>query len=391
MHETLCCIGKESPCPPGMCSTWPFLPVYLCSCPDLEEYVKEVDETKELLILVNKADFLPQHFRYETECGMSGSNHVTVVRDCCWVPSRKAWSEYFDSVGVSYLFFSAKLEQERIDAAERDMTLTASGLTKLEEVLNESPDALLDQLAHTVTDEDEDHSGDGDDIVDEDEADELVEGEATDSEHDGHPSALYEREKWSIMGREELIDFLVSKQKELVQPEESEHTEDEETDGEYEDSAMPLRPLVVGMVGYPNVGKSSTINALLGASTLAHGMKRVSVGSTPGKTKHFQVSPPLCLPYPPRNDGPDALQTLMLCPQVTLCDCPGLVFPSFVNSSAEMVCNGILPIAHLRDHMGTLSSPRSSSSRVCVQGCCCRSHETGLPAHPPTSICGHLW
>lgn len=42
-------------------------------------------------------------------------------------------------------------------------------------------------------------------------------------------------------------------------------------------------PLVtIGLVGYPNVGKSSTINALLIE-------KKVSVSATPGKTKHFQV------------------------------------------------------------------------------------------------------
>ena len=40
--------------------------------------------------------------------------------------------------------------------------------------------------------------------------------------------------------------------------------------------------LVVGLVGYPNVGKSSAINALIGE-------KKVSVSSTPGKTKHFQT------------------------------------------------------------------------------------------------------
>lgn len=34
------------------------------SCPDLEEYVKEVDESKQLLILVNKADFLTEPFRF---------------------------------------------------------------------------------------------------------------------------------------------------------------------------------------------------------------------------------------------------------------------------------------------------------------------------------------
>lgn len=41
--------------------------------------------------------------------------------------------------------------------------------------------------------------------------------------------------------------------------------------------------VTIGLVGYPNVGKSSTINTLLLN-------KKVSVSSTPGKTKHFQVS-----------------------------------------------------------------------------------------------------
>lgn len=49
-----------------------------------------------------------------------------------------------------------------------------------------------------------------------------------------------------------------------------------------------------GMVGYPNVGKSSVINALLGASTHSHKIQRVAVGATPGKTKHFQV----CFHFP---------------------------------------------------------------------------------------------
>ncbi len=40
--------------------------------------------------------------------------------------------------------------------------------------------------------------------------------------------------------------------------------------------------LTVGFLGYPNVGKSSTLNALCGA-------KKVSVSATPGKTKHYQA------------------------------------------------------------------------------------------------------
>lgn len=87
----------------------------------------------------------------------------------------------------------------------------------------------------------------------------------------------------------------------------------------------PERKLQIGLVGYPNVGKSSTINALIGA-------KKVSVSSTPGKTKHFQ--------------------TIRLSEQVTLCDCPGLVFPNFATNKADLVCNGVLPIDQLREFTG---------------------------------------
>ncbi|CAG8633779.1 14651_t:CDS:2, partial [Racocetra fulgida] len=86
--------------------------------------------------------------------------------------------------------------------------------------------------------------------------------------------------------------------------------------------------IVIGLVGYPNVGKSFTINALLGE-------KRVSVSSTPGKTKHFQ--------------------TIHLSPSLVLCDCPGLVFPNFATTNGDMVCNGVLPIDQLREHTGPVA------------------------------------
>ncbi|KHJ83860.1 hypothetical protein OESDEN_16435 [Oesophagostomum dentatum] len=73
------------------------------------------------------------------------------------------------------------------------------------------------------------------------------------------------------------------------------------------------KPIVVGMVGYPNVGKSSTINKLAGS-------KKVSVSATPGKTRHFQ--------------------TIHIDNQLCLCDCPGLVMPSFAFGRNEMFLNG---------------------------------------------------
>jgi large subunit GTPase 1 len=78
----------------------------------------------------------------------------------------------------------------------------------------------------------------------------------------------------------------------------------------------------VGLVGYPNVGKSSVINALFGK-------KKVAVASMPGKTKHFQ--------------------TLALSNGVTLCDCPGLVFPRISSSEAEMILNGLYPVDTLKN------------------------------------------
>lgn len=84
---------------------------------------------------------------------------------------------------------------------------------------------------------------------------------------------------------------------------------------------------MVGLVGYPNVGKSSTINALIGE-------KKVSVSSTPGKTKHFQ--------------------TINLSSNITLCDCPGLVFPQFATTKAALVCDGVLPIDQMREYTGPI-------------------------------------
>jgi large subunit GTPase 1 len=87
--------------------------------------------------------------------------------------------------------------------------------------------------------------------------------------------------------------------------------------------------LMVGMVGYPNVGKSSVINVLCGK-------KRVGVAAMPGKTKHFQTL---------------NLEDDNIC----LCDCPGLVFPSFANSKGEMVCCGVLPIDKIKDFIAPVS------------------------------------
>ncbi|CAG0890527.1 unnamed protein product [Darwinula stevensoni] len=79
--------------------------------------------------------------------------------------------------------------------------------------------------------------------------------------------------------------------------------------------------LTIGCVGFPNVGKSSLINALMG-------FKVVSVSRTPGHTKHFQ--------------------TIYLTNNVRLCDCPGLVFPSSAARHLQVLM-GSYPIAQLQE------------------------------------------
>lgn len=79
--------------------------------------------------------------------------------------------------------------------------------------------------------------------------------------------------------------------------------------------------LTIGCVGQPNVGKSSLMNAIMGK-------KVVSVSKTPGHTKHFQ--------------------TIFLTPNVRLCDCPGLVFPSRAPKELQVLM-GSFPIAQLRE------------------------------------------
>ena len=89
--------------------------------------------------------------------------------------------------------------------------------------------------------------------------------------------------------------------------------------------------LMVGFIGYPNVGKSSIINVLMKK-------KKAGVASMPGRTKHYQT---LFLPEEPNlNIGEKS---------ICLVDCPGLIFPSFTTSKADMLVNGIYPIDTLSD------------------------------------------
>nr|KAJ3419472.1 hypothetical protein HK105_006910 [Polyrhizophydium stewartii] len=282
---------------------------------DLEKYVKEISPAKKNLLLINKADLLTPK-------------------------QRAAWAEYFDEQGIRFTFFSAAMARKKIDeeleAEKIEAELAALELEAKRRAgeLGNTLDVGDEDLAATQEgDGDSADSADGDEeqdlddhvarlaaeeeratstrrmrraqilAVDDDDAD-SHDDDDLEEDQDGLPDNI------RILGATELLDLLAKECPTTTR------TDD------------PNAKINIGFVGYPNVGKSSTLNALVGA-------KRVAVGSTPGKTKHFQ--------------------TIHLSDSMILCDCPGLVFPSFATTKAEMVCNGVLPIDQLREYVGPAS------------------------------------
>jgi large subunit GTPase 1 len=240
---------------------------------DLESYVKEVDPKKTNLLLVNKADMMT-------------------------LEQRQVWADHFVKAGINFKFFSAELAKEMNEARELEEGSDSDEYLDDDDV-EEEVDVENDVLAKEAKKID---------IQDQREEDEEWADEETLDTAREDASLSEESELTRILTTDELESLFL------------EHAPDIDTGPD-----SPPRKTQIGLVGYPNVGKSSTINALIGA-------KKVSVSATPGKTKHFQ--------------------TIHLSDQVILCDCPGLVFPNFATTKAELVLSGVLPIDQLREHTG---------------------------------------
>lgn len=232
---------------------------------DLEIYVKEIDPRKKNLLLVNKADMLTYK-------------------------QRQAWADYFEKNNISFRFFSAHLAKEKTEAQ----------MLKESQSDSEEEDGNLASSAQKMNVQDGDDDEEQEDASDEDEVpvEKLADPDQSLGPH--------------ILDTDELEELFLANSPETLPQNQNEEE-------------LPKQKTTIGLVGYPNVGKSSTINALLGA-------KKVSVSATPGKTKHFQ--------------------TLYLSPEIMLCDCPGLVFPNFATTKAELVVNGVLPIDQQREFTG---------------------------------------
>ncbi|KAG8231861.1 hypothetical protein J437_LFUL011766 [Ladona fulva] len=263
----------------------------LFRCEDLERYVQEVAEkqgSKKInFILVNKADFLTKS-------------------------QRETWCEYFNSQNVRVAFFSAIKYSKQTAAKETE-------IPEVDEDVSDEASDVSDSLDGSPSADTQASSGSaGQERVEEisrakseveSSTGTLSEDNQTTNEKAKQTPEGDTKNSSDILTREELVSLLKGIAEKVG-----------------ENSENKLRTL--GMVGYPNVGKSSTINALVEE-------KKTSVSATPGKTKHFQ--------------------TLFLEEDLVLCDCPGLVMPSFVSSQAEMVLWGILPVDRLRDHVPSVS------------------------------------
>jgi len=256
---------------------------------DLRKYAME-ELGKPMLMLVNKSDYLTES-------------------------QRMAWSAYFTKMGVDHLFFSAYEEQKKIDKA-------AAAAKRGENVFGEEEEK--EKSTKIVSDDENDSESESSHTS----AHEAV-AQPLDqkSEQDLEQQLVQQTSSDALLGitnpltREELLASLDAFAKS--------HgcTPDEKYDNRIQ----------YGMVGFPNVGKSSVINVLVGSSKSIHGVVRVGVAAQPGKTKHFQT-----LLLPDKSD-------------MMLCDCPGLVFPSFVSSAADMIAAGVYPIAQMRDHWPVVS------------------------------------
>ncbi|KAM9762269.1 large subunit GTPase 1 homolog [Menidia menidia] len=300
----------------------------LFRCVDLEAYVKEVSPNKVNMILVNKADLLTRE-------------------------QRKIWAKYFEKEGLRAVFWSALAESERLDAEEKGMEVDDPECDKSSSDPEEGSPRLEDLRQKGVDGGDKEEA---ESDLEEEEEEEDEESYRTVDEEDWHTCSEDEEEAEGGSAGTSSRSFHNSSR--LLHKDELLEVFKAVHDG----ARCKEEHLTVGLVGYPNVGKSSTINTIMRN-------KKVSVSATPGHTKHFQ--------------------TLYVEPGLCLCDCPGLVMPSFVSTKAEMICSGILPIDQMRDHVPAVSLICQTIPRNVLEGTyginIIRPREDEDPERPPTS------
>jgi len=214
-------------------------------CRDLVRYIAELGQGKRVLLLLNKADFLSSE-------------------------QRQRWADHFAACGVKAVFFSALREltrqhHEQQLAKKQHVSGNSGSTVDTTEAAQEIPVPGLDS-----DDDDLDQVGQG--------GEEGASGNESVGPEEAALGVLSEDDN-DVLDSLQLLDMLRA---ELFGGIDSERNRTESC--ELAASANSRRPQLgtVGFVGYPNVGKSTVINAIVGA-------KRVGMSSRPGKTKHIQT------------------------------------------------------------------------------------------------------
>lgn len=280
----------------------------LFRCADLEKYAQE--QKCKCILLLNKADLTTEY-------------------------ERKCWAEYFTKENVSIIFFSAAKETN-----ER----------KISEVSEESIHEPIDSETDSAISDTEDHNLDDDSVEKEalkhtEEDIELFKRQLGDLDKAVNVTAdridriqeILDRVVENLRLGKPIEDYPV---KENTDNNESTQIEDNETKVRNSHEVFDREKLLevlksqkvdrlknpprlsVGMIGYPNVGKSSSVNVLMKT-------KKVSVSSMPGHTRH--------------------IQSLILDEDIELLDCPGLVLPAYA-VAPDLLLTAVLPIDQMRAH-----------------------------------------
>lgn len=273
----------------------------LFRCADLEKYAQ--DQKCKCILLLNKADLTTEY-------------------------ERKCWAEYFTKENVAIIFFSAAKPTN-----ERKISEASEGSATKEEIDSETDSAISDhdpESEDDVIDPNDLNCTEKDIEMFKQQLGDLDKAVCNTANKIDKIQEVLERVVENLRLGKPVEDYPPSEIQEEVKEEQVQNSH-EIFDREkllevlkrqnVEEKKNPPR-LSVGMIGYPNVGKSSTVNVLMQT-------KKVSVSSMPGHTRH--------------------IQSLILDDDIELLDCPGLVLPAYA-VAPDLLLTAVLPIDQMRAH-----------------------------------------
>lgn len=282
----------------------------LFRCADLEKYAQQ--QKCKCILLLNKADLTSEY-------------------------ERKCWAEYFSKEKTPIIFFSAakttnehKITEETDEMPHQDDLIDSEDTESISSENNEEVDS---EKALENTEEDIE--------LFKKQFNELDKAVSNTADRlDRIQVALDKIVENLRLGKpiELLVDEEKQNDEQVLNTESESNASVDDLENSYEiydrsrllnvlkglviDNLKNPPRLSVGMIGYPNVGKSSTVNILMQT-------KKVSVSSMPGHTRH--------------------IQSLILDDDIELLDCPGLVLPAYA-VAPDLLLTAVLPIDQMRAH-----------------------------------------